>query len=221
MNYFERLRPGQYQLQHLLGLTTALAVLLAVLVPLLRGLDWRLQASVAIQATILGAVLFGVLVLCSWRRYRVEMTAGRLFDRFTRKSSHWLSWLMISAMAAWYLLCVLLRTGEAANQGEIAVFPGSPQILLIGAHYLIVRCWWKIDPMGLEAFEAGLCLGGFQLIRWEQINRWSWSGRPPRQLNLFLVDRTVRNIPTDIAFQGRLEEILQEHGPPTSLDRPS
>jgi hypothetical protein len=212
MNYFERLRPGQYQLQHLMGLTTAFAVLLAVLVPPLRGLDWRMQASMAIQVTIWGAVLFGVLVFCSWRRYRVEMTAGRLFDRFTRKSSHWLSGLFFSAMAAWYLLYVLLHTGEVANQGEIAVFPGAPHILLLGAHYFIVRCWWKIDPMGLEAFEAGLCLGGFQLIRWNEINRWSWSGRPPRQLNLFLADRTVRNIPIDIAFQDRLEMLLQEHG---------
>jgi hypothetical protein len=71
------------------------------------------------------------------------------------------------------------------TQNDFNLLPGSPLMLFFAVNYVVVRVWWKIDPLGLEACERGIILYGFYFRPWDEISRYTWSGIPRRRLSLF------------------------------------
>lgn len=213
----DRVQLRQLRLHHLLGLITALAVMLAAYVPLLREYKWQVQASVGIQTAIVGSVLFIMLIERSWRRRRLVAQAGRLLARFTTPTSLRIRALVSFAIVAIYVLESIWRIAIAASDDSVAFIPVSPMVLVFGSQYLILRVWWNIDPRGIEAFDVGLCIGAFTLFRWDAIHRWSFTGAPPHQLNLFLTSQHVVNFRINPATSAALAEILQAHVSPGVL----
>lgn len=109
-----------------------------------------------------------------------------------------------------YAVSIWIEHTGINKPGEFRLLPGQPILLFAALNYAVVRVWWKIDPMGLEACEHGLIVGAFQFYRWDAISRYSWSGRPPGQLNLFLKQRLVLNLKTDAALVEPLDQILAQ-----------
>ncbi len=165
------------------------------------------QREVALKSlTLFGAILATVAAILSLRS-RVERSAGPAILKFERQSSRVASWLIAAALCGWYVMTVH-ADAAAVRPG---VFPGSPLALFFAINFLVVRVWWRIDPAGIEARDEGLIIGGFELVPWSEMTRYTWSDTPPRRLNLFLRQRTVRNLKVDAEFAPLLGEILDAH----------
>ncbi|MGD9722065.1 MAG: hypothetical protein AB7O59_12515 [Pirellulales bacterium] len=206
-------RYRQFQVRHLAGLTAAAAVLFAVVAPYFREMNAERQLTTAAQAGVLLLAVIGILAYTLNRRRAAERQAGALIERFERFTSRVLFWLLASGMWIAYVATVWFHFADPARNPSFALVPGSPMLLIIAVNFIVVRGVWNIDPMGIEACQNGLLLGGFQLRRWDEIGRYSWSGDPPGQLNLFLKERFVLNMKMDAAFVSRLNAILAEHVP--------
>ena len=198
----------QFQIQHLLGLLTGAAVLFAILAPRFRQLDPADRLAAALKSLLVVAVTLGIMAFLVVRRQKLERQAGPAIERFERRSSRIVSFLVGVALWVAYAATILVET-ETPNLFD--VMPGDGLLLFIAVNYSVVRFWWRIDPMGIEAHERGLILGGVQFYPWDAISRYSWTGTPPRQLNLFLSKRMVLNLKVDASFAGRLDEILANH----------
>ena len=115
------------------------------------------------------------------------------------------------ALIGWYLVTLQADAGrgQVGNLG----FPGSPLALFFAVNFLLVRVWWRIDPLGIEAREQGLILGAFRLVPWTDIASYTRSGAPAHQLNLYLRQRLVLNLKVDPPFAEPLGQILDAHLP--------
>ncbi|MEX2112232.1 MAG: hypothetical protein WD845_03555, partial [Pirellulales bacterium] len=198
----------QFQVRHLLGLITGAAVLFAVVGPVIREADREKQFAASRKTAIGVGAAAGLMVLLLNKRHRSERAAGPVIQRFERLSSRLLSWLIAAVIWIGYVATIWWqwRIGQLPSRFEPV--PGSPILLFFAVNYFVVRVWWQIDPAGIEACERGLILDGFNFYSWQEIARYSWSGSPPRQLNLFLNRPLVLNLQTDTSFVGELDRIL-------------
>ncbi len=199
----------QFRLRHLLAIMALVAVALAALAPAFRKLSHAGQVAAGLRSLLFFAAVIGLVAWILIRRARLERAAGPPIQRFERARSRILSWLIAGILLTWYALTV--STDELRPHVGGDFFPGSPYILFFAINYLVVRLWWRIDPAGIEARQRGLILGGRQLLAWGEINRYTWTGVPPRQLNLFLKQRTVLNLKVDPASAAPLGGILDAH----------
>ena len=204
-------RYRQFQLRHLLGITAGAAVLCAVLAPLFRGLDTAAQVTAVVKTgTVLAAALC-IVVYLMFKRASVERDAGPLIEHFERRASRIRYWLAASAL---WILSLAEVVIDLISENRISILPGSPVMLFFAVNYVVVRGWWRVDPTGLEVRQNGLVLGGIQFRTWDDIARYSWSGTPTNQLNLFFKERCVLNLKIDASFVERLDPMLAEHTPP-------
>ncbi len=222
MQDLKRLEPlGQFRIRNLLVLMAGAGVLFAVLATLVKDLSGTAQISALVQAVVLV-----VVVVCSsgyilFARQKVERRAGRRIERFGRFSGKLLHWALLVLFLGGYLFEVGFKL-RTARPGAFVLMPPSPFLLFFAVNYLVVRVWWKVDPMGLEACEHGLIQGAWHFIAWDDISRFSWSGKSGLQLNLFLKQRMVMHVRTDASFAGRLDQILAEHlGKPAAAAAPT
>jgi hypothetical protein len=204
--------PAQFQLKHLFGLCTAAAILFGILAPGFRRLGRGDQILVGIQLVVLTISICGILLWLLRARLKAQKTAGPLIERFDRMSSQIFSWIIAAALWLMYGATVWVQSQDPDQSA--AIFPGNPWFLWFAVNYVIVRKWWQIDPSGLEACQNGIIWSGFHCVAWEEISRYSWSGNPPAQVNLFLKQRFVLNLKTDRTFYDRLNSILAEHVKP-------
>ena len=198
-------RLRQFQIRQLLTLTALAALLFATIAPFFRKLEHEEQVWAFVQSAVLMVLVVVVTGGLLLRRQAVERSAGLLIERFERSSSRLWTWVIAVLLFAGYAASIWWRQQAPRI---MTIIPGSPVLLVIAVNFLVLRLWWRIDPTGVEACEHGLILGGLQLHRWQDINRYSWSGDPARQLNLFLKSRTVINFPTDKLFREPLDKIL-------------
>lgn len=204
-------RLWQFQVKHLLGLLTAAAVILAIAAPQFRKLDGAAQLRVAART---GVVLIAVLVMLVFiisKRQKNEQAAGPLVERFERMSSRLAHYALLAMFVSAYAGTTWVEFLRPPMTYEYFTPPGSPVLLFLAVNYIVVRVWWGIDPMGFEVCQHGLILGGFTFLRWDEIARYSWSGDPPRQLNLFLTRRMVMNLKVDAGHVDRLDAHLAVH----------
>ncbi len=197
----------QFQIRHLLGLLTGAGVLLAIVAPFFRRLDSQTQWLVSLKVLVVAIASLGIMVFLVARRLKLQSQAGPLIERFERRASRILSWLTALGLWLGFLGTAVMRQGALV----FIPFPGSPVLLCMAVSYSVIRFWWQIDPTGIEAHERGLVLSGVAFRAWDDISRYSWSGSPRCQLNLFLKERFVLNLKTDAAYVDRLDQILAEH----------
>lgn len=208
MNDADR-RFGQFQIRHLFGLITCAAVTFAIVAPVIRELDHKTQVAAARKTVVAVLAATALTVFLAVRRRRVERKAGPLVHRCERKTSRMLSWLIGLSLWVGYVGSIWADwVTNRPRQQDFGYLPGSPMLLLIGVNFMVVRVWWRVDPSGIEICDNGLILGGFNFYFWDEIDRYSWSGDPPNQLNLYLKTRCVMNVKIDSSFQGRLEPEL-------------
>lgn len=201
----------QFHTRHLLGLMGTTALFFAVAGPAIRRLDHDQRVSAAIQAAVAAIVVLVVITGIFFAHQRVSRSGGKLLASFERTSSQILHWTGVGLFAAMYLGTVYVDLqGASAEQRETTWVLGSPHMLLILTNYLVVRVWWGINPSRLDVREHGLIIGGFNFIDWDSIRRYSWTGNPTRQLNLFMKQRTVLNLKVQESFKSELETILDD-----------
>jgi hypothetical protein len=204
MRAHDRGRFQQVGVWQLLVLTTAAAVVLVILAPRIR----QAPGVAAIEAIGFLLSVAGVGGYLLRKRRRIERDAGALIERFEPRASRWWTWLAGSALWGVYLFTVCM---EWTKPDELNLVPGSLWLLWFAIVFLVVRMWWRIDPMAIEACEHGLIVGGLRFYNWADINRHSWSETPPRlQLNLFLKSRSLVHLKPDAEFVVCLDRILSE-----------
>ena len=145
-----------------------------------------------------------------FRRRKAEMAAGPLLERLETGQSRWIFWLLTALMLGLYFFSIWSHLQTAASTNVPVVLFGNPLFLLLAVNFAVVRGWWKIDPRAIEVCEHGIILGGFRFIPWEDLLRFSWTGNPIRQLNLYCRGRTVLNFGLPAKMAERLEPILRE-----------
>lgn len=204
-------RHSQLRLRHLFGLTAAAAILAAMLAPWLRGLDDRTQVLALVRLTSLLVLVTGAMAYMLLKRHRVEVDAGQPITTFARPWSNLWHWGIFGLFLLVYLGTVVLDARVARPSSSWDFLPGSPIVLYFGVNYFVLYVWWKIDPRGMEACENGLISGGVFFLPWSEINRYTWTGSPPRQLNLFLKSQFVRNANVDSSWVPELEGLLHQH----------
>ncbi|REK19537.1 MAG: hypothetical protein DWQ37_00250 [Planctomycetota bacterium] len=209
MNNDDERTLGQWQLRHLFGLLTIAAALLAMVAPLLRRLEPERQVEAALKILVAAGAAGGIVVFLAIRRQKLEQQGGPMIARFERRSSRIWSGLIVCVLVVSYAASVVVDELDAA----FSPISGSPWLLYLAVNYAVVRFWWRIDPLSIEAREGGLILGSVFFRPWEEISRYTFSGSPPRQLNLFVTSPLpmVMNIKVDTSGVERLDEILAQH----------
>jgi hypothetical protein len=210
MSHRESPQTGQFRLRDLLGLITGTAIFFAAFAPYFRTLDRAAQISAAVKASTMAVLAIGMMAFLVAKRRRAERRAGPLIERFGRFSSRVVTVLIALALCAAYASSIWFQHSPPPGHRGPAIMPGSPILLLFAVNYLVLRVWWKIDPLCLEACEHGLVIGGFQFCAWDDIRRFTWSGNPARQLNLFLRQQLVLNLKVDTSSVEGLERILDQ-----------
>jgi hypothetical protein len=205
------------RLRHLFAAVTGAAVLFAVLAALIRGSSAEVQFSAFGQSVVLVLMIVGCIGYAFHKRQQVELLAGPGVERFGRKAGRVLHWFLMGSFLG-LLAMTPVAEWYKAKPGEIVNLLPSPWVLFMAVNYMVVRVWWKIDPMAIEAREHGLIQGGWQFVAWNDINRFTWSGKGGRQLNLFLKRLTVMHVQTDASFAGRLNELLEERTGPAARE---
>ncbi len=202
--------PGQrLRLRHLFAAVTGAAVLFAVMAALVRGSSTKTHLSTFGQSVVLVLMILGCIGYVFHKRQQVELLAGPGIERFGRRAGRVLNWIVLASFFGFVVLQPALKWYEAKPEEIVNLLP-SPWILFMVVNYTVVRVWWKIDPLALEARENGLIQGGWHFVAWSNINRFTWSGKEGRQLNLFLKRLTVVHLQTDASFAGRLNELLEQ-----------
>ena len=87
------------------------------------------------------------------------------------------NWLIGSLLWIGYVGSVWAQYQSPETVHDSNFLPGSPYLLFFAVNYFVVRCWWRIDPTGIVACEHGLIVGALQFCRWDQIIRYTWSGK--------------------------------------------
>ena len=200
---------AQFEIRHILGMMAGSAVLFAIIAPQLRKLEPDKQFSVLLQAILLAVIVFAIMAVLLVRRRKAELDAGSLLDRLQPRQSRWVFWLITSTLVVMYCVSILSHLQTAANTNVPVVLFGNPMLLFLAVNFVVVRGWWRVDPRAIEICEHGIIFGGFRFMPWDGIRRYSWTGNPIRQLNLYGNDRTVTNYGIEADLAQRLEPILR------------
>jgi hypothetical protein len=201
---------GQFQIRHILGMMAGSAILFAILAPQVRRLDPDAQIAVLIQAIGLTAFVLGIMAILLYKRHRTEVAAGPILDRLEPARSRWVFWLITSGLLVVYIISIASHLRSAVQADAPVVVFGNPALLFFLVNFAVVRGWWRIDPLAIEISERGIILGGFRFFQWNEIQRYTWTGDPIRQLNLFLKTRHVLNFGVEAALAERLEPVLRQ-----------
>ncbi len=204
---------AQFQIRHVLGMMAGSAVLLAVIAPQWRRLEPDDQFSVLLQAFLLVAIVFGIMVVLLVNRRKAELRAGPLVTRLDTPQSRWMFWLITTALIGMYVVSMVSHLRTATTSKAPVVLFGNPVLLFLAVNFVVVRGWWRIDPRAIEVCEHGLIFGGFRFVAWDRITRYTWTGSPVRQLNLFCEDRTVLNYGIEPKLAERLTPVMRERIP--------
>ena len=200
------------RLKHLLLAVAGAGVLFAIVGAInqeasTRGRLWAMGQSVAFVFMVLASVGF-----VFHQRQRAQRDAGRLLGRFARGRSRLVNWLVVVMFLSWFAFDAALGWTKA-KPGEIVNVLPSPVLIWLFTNYVVVRLWWKIDPMTLEVFEGGLIQGGWKFCPWSSVQRYTWSGKQQNQLNLYLKQRVVGSIKMEQAGRDELDRLLAQHVP--------
>jgi hypothetical protein len=186
--------------------------------PWIRNLQRRGQLALAIE---LGAIaVFGstFIVILFYRRRHVEQRAGPLLLAVNRSHASWIHAIISLGVVSAIGVAGWNAVDQALAHSSLLPLL-KPNLLVfgfLGANYVVVKLWWGFDPLTLEVREAGFVLGGLQFMPWDSIVRYTLSGTPPKQLNLFTTARLVVNIPLERAAVPQLESTMQRRLSSTS-----
>lgn len=203
---------SRLRLKHLLLAVAAAGVLFAIVGAVnqqasTRGRLWAMGQSVAFVFLVLASVGF-----VFHQRQRAQLHAGKLLGRFARGHRRAANWLVVVLFLAFVAVEATMKW-LSAKPGEIVTVLPSPVYIWLFTNYLVLRLWWKIDPLTLEVFEGGLIQGGWQFCPWSSIQRYTWSGKQQNQLNLYLKQRVVGSIKMEQAGRDELDHLLAQHVP--------
>jgi len=203
-------RLRQFRLWHLLVLMTGAALLFGVWAPTIRHLDRPAQLAAIGRIVVFAYLTFGFAGYLIFMRHKIERIAGPVIEQFESFSSRVWNWVIGCTLWISYLVTFWVQFEPSRAGTGINFVPGSPVLLFFAVSYVVVRGLWGIDPTGLVACENGLIIGALQFLRWNEITRYSWSGKSARELNLFLKQRSVLNLKVNAAFIERLDRILSQ-----------
>jgi hypothetical protein len=201
-------RPNRrLHLRHLLLAIAGAAGLFAALAALTQSSNANVKVSAFAQSVIFVFMVCGCVAYVFHARQKVERKAGPVIEPFTPVMSKLIHTVGFASLAAFLAISSGIEWYKS-KPGEVVNYLPSPVYLFMVVNYAILRLWWKIDPLSFEAAENGLIFGVSNYVSWADINRYTWSGRQNRQLNLFLKQRSVVSLTMDSAFVPRLDAIL-------------
>jgi hypothetical protein len=126
MKQLDSRRLRQFQLRHLLGLTTAAAVLFAALAPTIRQLDREAQLHAVVRAVVLAILILGFLGYLIFMRQKIEHAAGPVIERFESFSSRVWNWLIGSLLWIGYVGSLWAQYQSPQTVHDANFLPGYP-----------------------------------------------------------------------------------------------
>ena len=211
----------QYGIRHLMALTAAVAVVMAVLGPMIRA--WDTERQIAFTVYLAAPLL--LLACCTYHlctyRVRVERAAGDVLLRIRTSDHPLIKRLLVAIMAFFGVLMIgasILLSGFWIGDGTdilnvvwLSLWPA----MVISP--LVTRLWWGLNSGSIEVCERGLTLGAYEFLSYSKLKHYRWERYFANKLVLFRRfgdgGWEIRlRIPTDMRDEvGRL---LEEHSVP-------
>lgn len=168
-------KASQFQLIHLLGLITALAILSAIFAPLIRALDSD-QATLALTlAGVQLAIAMGAYFFCSYRRRMALQRAGaRLGQSFRGSPSrqYFISALFIigALMLCLFIVFSSIRTSNERFDRDFLLAVYHSFVVTSWSVYSLLHITWKRHIGVVEFFGNGVALTPMKFTPWESID---------------------------------------------------
>jgi hypothetical protein len=203
----------QYGIRHLMVLTLVVAMVMAVLGPMIRAWDTERQGFFAANAAITIAVLAAsVFILCRVR-LRIERAAGSVLFRTKAVGNRWVrvrqAIILVLCLAWMVLQCV--HWSEAALKGVLNLLNFALlqfYILLTTIAPLLTRFWWGLSLGSVEVCQRGLVVGGLQFHSFGNIKHYRWSHYTPGSL-VFVTNRTTWTVKIPTEARDDVDRLLE------------
>jgi hypothetical protein len=203
----------RYSLRALLVATLAVAVVSAIVGPLLRMWNadgatlWHIFGGASIGAAL------SVGFRC-WRRYQIERQCGELLlmvpMRINRSRPYWLALQIVGGFAV-IAVDAFLDSIPRPNQRPFNIMSVYGGLALADAFLSI---WWKGVTYSTELCRNGVIVGSNRLTPWSVFRgyRWIYNG------NIQLAQRfAVIDVIVPAELRSRVDEVLGEHLPCLSM----
>jgi hypothetical protein len=209
----------QYSIRHLLGLTLVVAIVAAILGPMIRAWDTERQTFFAIYITVtLLAIMAGIGFACL-RRLHVERVAGEailqaglvgtLRTRVELASIivFWPLWIIYD----WHISSFIV--GDRVSDGAWWSTAFASGFVALVMSYAATPIFWGAGSRSLDFHEQGLIYGPFKFIRYSKLKHYRWCLISASKLILVGRFKTweVRTLPE---VRSEIIRLLNQHGVP-------
>lgn len=214
----------QYGIRHLLVLTLVVAVMMAVLGPMIRAWDTERQMFFAGHAAVTLLLLTGYTCLLCRQRLRVERTAGQIVIR-AKASRSLRARVMLAAGIAlcvvWMIVQGILWSESLSGNGRHFFFPAISNTWIIVGFLptLLTRFWWGLSLTSIEVCERGFISGAVGFLPYSRLKHYRWARHSANTL-VVASQFMTRNIAVPPEFRAEVEKMLESHGVPGSGESP-